>query len=570
MPSAYAVAGVSNHPTLGEMPLQHAGAYTVTMRERLQFKIVPPGKWLLAVSGGQDSVALLHLALAVTNTTVANTSLVVGHIDHAMRSESAEDAAFVAQQATSLGLEVYTRRVDVPHIAAHRRGSTNLEALARQLRYQHLANIARGCGATAILTAHTATDQAETVLLQLLRGTAKAYGIQPQRNRVYRPLLWIERHELTEYLQNNNHSWRDDPSNLNIDLRRNWLRNTVFPLLITRFPQVVTQLGQYADIARLEDDYLSSQIDYLSARQKWDTYHPALQRRCIAHEIRQAGIAPDFAMVERLRLALQQGTRSRLALGESKTAVVHGHRVEVVAQSKPKPPKLPIDIDFTGFPGAIARFRQPGDRIQLPGGTRKLSDVLIDHNILREHRDAVPLVAQGQQVLWVGLNPPLLDRRLQAPPDPEMAAMQLALRLAAQSMQENEVPVGAVVLEHGVVIGQGRNRSRQLHDMTQHAELEALREAAHRRGNAYLNGCTLVVTLEPCLMCLGAALEARIGRIVFAADNPKNGALGGLGDALVWPWNHRPELRPGLLARPAAALLSEFFAQRRAGSVEHH
>lgn len=100
--------------------------------------------------------------------------------------------------------------------------------------------------------------------------------------------------------------------------------------------------------------------------------------------------------------------------------------------------------------------------------------------------------------------------------------------------------------------------------MTRHAELQALREAARTLGTPYLTGCTLVVTLEPCPMCLGAALEARIGHIVYGATNPKAGALGGVTDLLAAHWGHTPTVTPGIRAREAARLLKDVFSQLRA------
>ncbi len=99
--------------------------------------------------------------------------------------------------------------------------------------------------------------------------------------------------------------------------------------------------------------------------------------------------------------------------------------------------------------------------------------------------------------------------------------------------------------------------------MTSHAELHALREAARVLGTPYLGDCTLVVTLEPCPMCYGAAVEARVGRIVYGADNPKLGALGGVTDLSRAAWGHRPHVTRGVRAREASRLLHDFFAARR-------
>ncbi|MGM9322751.1 nucleoside deaminase, partial [Deinococcus aquaticus] len=139
-----------------------------------------------------------------------------------------------------------------------------------------------------------------------------------------------------------------------------------------------------------------------------------------------------------------------------------------------------------------------------------------------------------------------------------------ALAQAHDAARAQEVPVGAVVLgPGGQVVGRGRNTSREHGDMTRHAELAALRDAARTLGTPYLSGCTLVVTLEPCPMCLGAALEARIGHIVYGAANPKAGALGGVTDLLAAHWGHVPTVTGGVRGHEAARLLKDVFGRLR-------
>jgi tRNA(adenine34) deaminase len=144
--------------------------------------------------------------------------------------------------------------------------------------------------------------------------------------------------------------------------------------------------------------------------------------------------------------------------------------------------------------------------------------------------------------------------------------MRAALTEAKAAGQGNDVPVGAVVVDaSGTVIGRGRNVREVSHDPTGHAELVALREAAAARGQWRLDGCTLVVTLEPCTMCAGAVVLARLDRLVFGAPDPKAGAVGSLWDVVRdRRLNHRPEVVPGVLATECADLLRDFFRSRRA------
>lgn len=139
-----------------------------------------------------------------------------------------------------------------------------------------------------------------------------------------------------------------------------------------------------------------------------------------------------------------------------------------------------------------------------------------------------------------------------------------ALDLARQAAACDEVPVGAVVVQDGVIIGRGFNQPISRHDPTAHAEVMALRDAAARLGNYRLPGCTLYVTLEPCAMCVGAIIHARISRVVFGATDPKTGACGSVVDLFAEPrLNHHAEVRGGVLAEECGAMLSSFFAARR-------
>jgi tRNA(adenine34) deaminase len=144
--------------------------------------------------------------------------------------------------------------------------------------------------------------------------------------------------------------------------------------------------------------------------------------------------------------------------------------------------------------------------------------------------------------------------------------MRAAIAEAEAAGQGNDVPVGAVVVDgSGTIIGRGHNVREVTHDPTGHAELVALREAAAARGTWRLDGCTLVVTLEPCTMCAGALVLARVDRLVFGAPDPKAGAVGSLWDVVRdRRLNHRPEVVPGVLATECADLLRDFFRSRRA------
>jgi tRNA(adenine34) deaminase len=150
------------------------------------------------------------------------------------------------------------------------------------------------------------------------------------------------------------------------------------------------------------------------------------------------------------------------------------------------------------------------------------------------------------------------------PEETDTRWMRLALELAQRAEAEGEVPVGAIVVRDGELIGEGWNGPITRCDPTAHAEIIALREAAQRLGNYRLPGTTLYATLEPCPMCAGALIHARVERLVFAAFDPRGGAVGSVLDLLQnTPFNHQVSVQSGLLEDESAELLRQFFRRRR-------
>ena len=143
--------------------------------------------------------------------------------------------------------------------------------------------------------------------------------------------------------------------------------------------------------------------------------------------------------------------------------------------------------------------------------------------------------------------------------------MREALALAQRAAEAGEVPVGAVVVKDGKVIGRGHNRPVSASDPTAHAEIVALRDAGAATENYRLTGCALYVTIEPCAMCAGAIMHARIGRVVYGAADPKAGACGSVVDLFAdGRLNHHATVTAGVMAETAGRLLQDFFAARRA------
>jgi tRNA(adenine34) deaminase len=146
----------------------------------------------------------------------------------------------------------------------------------------------------------------------------------------------------------------------------------------------------------------------------------------------------------------------------------------------------------------------------------------------------------------------------------DAAWMELALEQARLAAGAGEVPVGALVIKDGEILGQGHNRNLLDHDPTAHAEIVALRQAAQRLGNHRLVGCTVYATIEPCSMCAGALIHARVSRLVYGASDPKAGAAGSVLQVLNHPGlNHKMEVTAGVLAQECSEILQDFFRRKR-------
>ncbi|MFW5692103.1 MAG: tRNA lysidine(34) synthetase TilS [Chloroflexota bacterium] len=285
---------------------------------------LPGEQVVLAVSGGADSMALLDLMTRLRETLPLG--LIVATFDHGIRQGSAEDVAFVVRRGTDYGLPVVTGAADVPALA--RQHGLGLEAAARQVRYDFLAAVAREHSASRVVTAHHADDQAETVMLHVIRGTG-VHGLSGMRAisplpgapdlRLVRPLLHIDRAALRSYLEDRRLQYREDPTNADLDHIRNYLRHTIIPELENINPAVTSALGRLADAAARDDDLLDKLTEAemmrlwrqrdgygVLARSAFNRLHEALRYRVlIAGLLRVVSQAAptDTTLVEAVRLA---------------------------------------------------------------------------------------------------------------------------------------------------------------------------------------------------------------------------------------------------------------------------
>ena len=532
---------------------------------------------LLAVSGGGDSVALLRLLAG--SSYHLHITLHIAHFDHMLRPESADDAAFVRKLAERFRLPYHGARAEVARVAEQR--GWNLEDAARRLRYDFLARTAKQVGADAVVTAHTRDDQAETVLLQLLRGAAFLSGIPPRRGKIVRPLLGVSRLELQNFLRELEQPFRDDPTNADTRRTRAWLRHEVLPFLRGRYPDLADNLAGLAELQQGQRGALRSQAEKLLfsgtlnlARLRRQP--PAVQRTALAELLRRAGVAPDRGHLEALRAQLGRTGPTRVSLPGGKTALLAYGNLSVA--DVPLQPNESSVVLAEAFPGELEpaallpfgplyyRRRAPGDRIRLAGGSKGVSDLLIDRKVPRAERDGLTVLATQplgpSDVLWIeGVAADV--RVAKQVTDPDIAPMREALRYAERAADAGEVPVGAVVVHDGNIVAGAANETASRNDPTAHAELLAVRAAADVLGDWRLADCTLYVTLEPCPMCFGGLLAAHLPRLVYGASNTREGALGGVTDLREHAWKRGLGVRSGVLARDAERLLQAFFAARR-------
>jgi tRNA(Ile)-lysidine synthase len=403
---------------------------------------------LVAVSGGADSVALLHLLM--TLAPELSLSLHVLHVDHGLRPDSDRDAAFVRALAARLGVPADVARVTVP------RGGS-LEAAARAERYAALDAHARRLGAGRIALGHTADDQAETVLMRMLAGAGVRglAGMPAVRGRVIRPLIETRRADLAAMLQAAGLSWIEDPSNRDPRFLRNRVRHELLPLLSASYnPDVVASLDRLARLCRATIDTIERvarrELDRLALATADATVLPhealaELPPEVAAEVLRQAAEhlgsrAPLRAWAHRglARVLASPPPRRAFRLGGVVVEVSSG-RVRLVARERPALPareltvpgqvELPeigralsarvvsasgyvvpraserVGFDAGRLPSRLTvRARRPGDRFSPFGGAgeRRLKSFLIDLKIPRWERARLPLVEADGRILWVG------------------------------------------------------------------------------------------------------------------------------------------------------------------------
>ncbi len=533
-------------------------------------KLAPKAKRLvLAVSGGADSLALLFLLKE------AGYQLVVAHFNHSLRPNSTDDCEFVRDICSKARIDFVSEKSDVAGIAKAK--SWNVEDAARSLRYSFLTRTAKSLRAEYVLTAHNQNDQAETVLMQLFRGAAYLKGMQVKQGHILRPLLDIEHNELEEYLATIGQPYISDSSNFDLDYTRAYLRHKIIPELSKRYPNLIKTLANLANLQ--QDIFYHNQKQSLNliknseiAIEDIKAVDAAIARQAIAELLRDVGALNSSKQVENilnnldskspLRIDISKQHYARIAYG--KTKIISKNTNEIIEKKLKTKKELPVNIkeDILEIDNLVYRGKRAGDYIQLSFGKKKLSDIFINKKIPREERQKIKLLASGKEVFWIeniAANPKYEIKTI----DYDKKFMKVALQEAKLAFAEGELPVGAVVVKDRKIIAKAHNLTEQKNDPSAHAELLAIKQAAKVLGDWRLTDCRLYVTLEPCPMCFGAALQSHLETIVYGAKNHKEGALCSVVDMSSLPWKRKILSKSGVLAKESSKLLQEFFKNRR-------
>lgn len=419
------------------------------------------GTVIAAVSGGPDSMALLHMLLRMAKAQPFR--LIAAHVNHRFRgAESDAEAKLVAQTAENWGIPLEAAAIDVPLFIEET--GMNAQAAARQKRYEFLLQTAARHGAGHLLLGHHADDQAETVLMRVLRGTGVSglAGIPYRRkiNKVelIRPLLRITKGELLAYCERNGVPYALDSSNGNRHYFRNVVRLDLLPMLEGHNPRLKESLIRLADLAASDDDYLESEAarfldetairsgeGFQVVRRRFGSFHIALQRRMIKLILKccaNGWQSLAFQQIEAILEAMNDNSAAvtRLDVGGGWVFVREYDKVYI---GPPQPEQRSYCCRIAEFPCALApgngwflqaeraegavdplpdnrwearfdesslslplavRTRRPGDRLEPSGlnGTKKVQDMFVDAKIPRSERDGWPLIADAQErILWI-------------------------------------------------------------------------------------------------------------------------------------------------------------------------
>ncbi len=417
-----------------------------------QNKLICRGQHIIiGVSGGADSICLFHILRLLQEEY--ELKLTVAHINHGMRQEAEEDAAFVEELCKEWEVPYKEHKCNIVELAKEQKCSE--EVVGRNERYEFFEKVRSEYGADRIAVAHTMNDQAETMLMRLVRGTGVTGlgAIMAKRDFIIRPLLMMSREEVETYCSDNGLLFKEDVTNKMNIYTRNKMRLQVLPILKKEFnPKAVEAIAQAAIQLQETEDYLEKQtkIAYDSAVQKYKkgysinikelmSFHQVIQSRVVRMAIEHhMGSLKDVSyrnITDILSLMDKQSGKS-INIGGKSVAVREHDEIRVIKQEKTlaysqilelgvnkivecnkKVQMIPLDsskntqryentytknIDYDKINGNVhIRTRRAGDRIRLKNGSKKLKDFFIDEKIPKTSRDDIVLIADGANIIWI-------------------------------------------------------------------------------------------------------------------------------------------------------------------------
>lgn len=398
----------------------------------------------VAVSGGRDSMALLHYLHACSKEM--NFECIAITIDHSLRPTSHADAEFVVNYCNKHNIKVYMYKVNAERLSQDK--GLSIEAAARECRYRIFKALLNKKLITKVALGHHLQDQAETILLNIFRGSgiSGASGMDLMRDGVYaRPLLQTSRTEIMAYVNSFDIPYVEDETNSNVDFNRNYIRNMVMPLIRNRWSNADASISAFGELCRLDDDYIYSTISESSIVYENDgvvkiplnyfSYPVAVINRVLRKAFKGIGINAD---IERKHLkiinnlALEAENGSRITLPNRISVIKEYNFITITNRNFTPEPKTweltrgKIDIpnfgvldcqvtrkldvnefshliDYNKVPkNAIWRYRKDGDVFtKFGGGTKSLSDYLIDEKIPVRLRTFLPVLASGSEILVI-------------------------------------------------------------------------------------------------------------------------------------------------------------------------
>lgn len=408
-------------------------------------KLINPGEVIgVGVSGGSDSMSLLHYLAGVQEEL--DFEVVAIHINHGIREESRDEEEFVMTKCRELGVRAYKFKINSPKIAKEKNES--LETAAREGRYDIFKSLIQRGVVDKIALAHHESDQAETILMHIFRGSgiAGARGMEPIRDGIYiRPMLNVSKKEIMNYVLDNNIDYVQDNSNFDNGYNRNFIRNIVLPQICERWPGAESGIVSFGRTVSEDDDFINNYVqdsdvvyddEIAKIPLTYFTYPTSVLNRLLIKIFKRVGIKKDFEkkhieMITDLAKKGENGNRVQLpfevvavreynyltlvnnlknrpelrvpfGIGEIELENIGKIITKKVKTYESKPNFLFIDIDKVPA-DAIWRYREDGDVFtKFGGGTKKLKSYFIDKKIPQRIRDYIPVLASGNEILVIG------------------------------------------------------------------------------------------------------------------------------------------------------------------------